>query len=90
MQFISIGYGNMVDAERVVAVVSPDSAPVKRLISDAKEHGRAVDVSCGRKTRAVIVTDSEHVILSALHVETIAARLGVSPEELNDVEEDES
>ena len=82
MKFISIGYGNMVAVNRVVAIVSPDSAPVKRLISDAKEHGRMVDVSCGRKTRSVIVTDSEHVILSALRVETIAPRLGLTPEEI--------
>ena len=87
MKFISIGYGNMVAADRVVALVSPDSAPVKRLISDAKEHGRTVDVSCGRKTRSVIVTDSEHVILSALQVETIAARLGVAPEDIPDDED---
>ncbi len=75
MKFISIGYGNMVAVERVVALVSPDSAPVKRLIQDAKEMGRIIDVSCGRKTRAVIITDSEHVILSALQSDTIAARL---------------
>ena len=87
MKFISIGYGNMVAADRVVAIVSPESAPVKRLITDAKEHGRTVDVSCGRKTRAVIITDSEHVILSALQAETIAARLGMSPEEMTDDEE---
>ena len=75
MKFISIGYGNMVAVERVVALVSPDSAPIKRLIQDAKEMGRIIDVSCGRKTRAVIVTDSEHVILSAIPVEKISARL---------------
>lgn len=75
MKFISIGYGNMVAAERIVALASPDSAPVKRLIQDAKEQGRVIDVSCGRRTRAVIITDSEHVILSALQTETIANRL---------------
>ncbi|MBR3965414.1 MAG: DUF370 domain-containing protein [Clostridia bacterium] len=75
MKFISIGYGNMVAVERVVALVSPDSAPVKRLIQDAKEMGRIIDVSCGRKTRSVIITDSEHVILSAIQSETVAARL---------------
>ena len=75
MKFISIGYGNMVAAERVVALVSPDSAPVKRLMQDAKDHGRVIDVSCGRRTRAVIITDSEHVILSAVQAETIANRL---------------
>ena len=75
MKFINIGFGNMVAAERVVAVVSPDSAPIKRLIQDAKDDGRVIDVTCGRKTRAVIITDSEHVILSAFQTETIADRL---------------
>ena len=75
MKFINIGYGNMVAAERMVALVSPDSAPIKRMMQDAKDDGRVIDVSCGRKTRAVIITDSEHVILSALQVETIANRL---------------
>ena len=66
MKFINIGYGNMVAAERIVALVSPDSAPIKRIIQDAKDAGRVIDVTCGRKTRAVIITDSDHVILSAL------------------------
>jgi regulator of extracellular matrix RemA (YlzA/DUF370 family) len=65
----------MVSAERVVAIASPDSAPIKRLVQDAKEDGRVIDASCGRKTRSVIVTDSEHVILSALQTETITHRL---------------
>ena len=78
MKFINIGYGNMVAAERVVTLVSPDSAPVKRLIQDAKDDGRIIDVTCGRKTRAVVITDSEHVILSALQTETIANRLNNS------------
>ena len=65
----------MVAADRVVAVVSPDSAPIKRLIQDAKDQGRTIDVSCGRRTRAVIITDSEHVMLSAIAAETIANRL---------------
>ncbi|MBR4872754.1 MAG: DUF370 domain-containing protein [Clostridia bacterium] len=75
MKFINVGFGNMVAAERVVAVASPDSAPVKRLIQDAKDDGRAIDVTCGRRTRSVIITDSEHVILSATQTETIANRL---------------
>ncbi len=75
MRFINIGYGNMVAAERIVTLVSPDSAPIKRLIQDAKDDGRVIDVTCGRKTRAVIITDSEHVILSAIQTETIANRL---------------
>ena len=75
MKFINIGFGNMVAANRMVALVSPDSAPVKRLIQDAKDEGRTIDVTCGRRTRAVIITDSEHVILSAIQAETIANRL---------------
>ena len=75
MKFINIGFGNMVAADRIVALVSPDSSPIKRLISDAKDDGRVIDVTCGRRTRAVIVTDSEHVILSAIQAETISNRL---------------
>ena len=75
MRFISIGYGNSIAVERMVALVSPESAPIKRLIQDAKEMGRIIDVSCGRKTRSVIITDSEHVILSALTTEKLSRRL---------------
>ena len=75
MKFINIGFGNMVASDRIVTIVSPDSAPIKRLIQDAKDDGRVIDVTCGRKTRAVIVTDSEHVILAAIQTETIANRL---------------
>ena len=75
MKFINIGFGNMVSANRIVAIAGPDSAPIKRLIQDAKDAGRVIDVSCGRKTRAVIITDSDHVILSALQVEKVATRL---------------
>ena len=81
MRFINIGFGNMVAAERVVTVVSPESAPVKRLMQDAKDAGRTIDVSCGRRTRSVIVTDSEHVILSAPQTETIANRLNGSDDQ---------
>ncbi len=75
MKFLNIGYGNMVAVDRIVTIASPDSAPIKRLIQDAKDDGRVIDVTCGRKTRAVIITDSEHVILSAIQTETIANRL---------------
>lgn len=88
MKFISIGYGNIVAADRVVALVSPDSAPVKRLVQDAREEGRVIDVSCGRRTRAVIITDSDHVILSAVQAETIANRL--DSEDSDDEEEERS
>jgi regulator of extracellular matrix RemA (YlzA/DUF370 family) len=75
MKFINVGFGNLVAADRVVALASPDSAPIKRLVQDARDTARVIDVTCGRRTRAVIVTDSEHVILSAIQTETIAARL---------------
>ena len=81
MKFINIGFGNMVAADKVVTIVSPDSAPIKRLIQDAKDAGRVIDVSCGRRTRAVIITDSEHVILSAIQSETIANRLDTDSED---------
>ena len=72
----------MVSAGRIVAIASPDSAPIKRLVSDAKDENRVIDVSCGRRTRSVIITDSEHVILSAIQAETIANRLA------NDIADD--
>ena len=77
MKFINIGFGNMVAADRIVTLVSPDSAPIKRLIQDAKDDGRVIDVTCGRRTRAVIITDSDHIILSAIQTETIAGRAAV-------------
>ncbi|MFA5561803.1 MAG: DUF370 domain-containing protein [Eubacteriales bacterium] len=75
MKFINIGFGNMVASHRVVAIAAPDSAPIKRLIADAREDDRVIDVTCGRRTRAVIITDSDHVILSAIQSETVAGRL---------------
>ena len=84
MKLINIGFGNMVAAERIVTVVSPESAPIKRIVQDAKESARAIDVSCGRRTKAVIITDSEHVILSALSPETIVGRLEGEAAEQND------
>ena len=78
MQMINIGYGNMVSAERIVAIVSPDAAPVRRLVQSAKEKGMLIDASCGRKTKAVIITDSDHIVLSAIQPETVVHRLGGS------------
>ena len=89
MRFINVGFGNMVAAERVVALASPDSAPIKRLIQDAKDAGRTIDVSCGRKTRAVIITDSEHVVLSAIEAKTIANRLDSGADTEEGTEDDE-
>lgn len=74
IKLINIGFGNIVCANRVVAIVSPESAPIKRIISDARERGDLVDATYGRRTRAVIITDSSHVILSAIQPETVAHR----------------
>jgi regulator of extracellular matrix RemA (YlzA/DUF370 family) len=90
MRFINVGFGNMVAAERIVVIAGPDSAPIKRLVQDAKEAGRVIDVTCGRRTRAVLLTDSEHVILSAIQSETISNRLDDSVDSGDDeVEDDE-
>ena len=75
MQLINIGFGNTVSANRIVAIVSPESAPIKRIVQEAKESGNAIDATCGRRTRAVIITDSGHIILSAVQPETVAGRL---------------
>lgn len=75
MKLINIGFGNMVSASRLVAVVSPESAPIKRMIQESKDKGNLIDATYGRKTRAVIVTDSDHVILSAIQPETVGNRL---------------
>ena len=88
-KFINIGFGNMVSAGRIIAIASPDSAPVKRLVQDAREDGRVIDVSCGRRTRSVIVTDSDHVILSAIQTETITNRLSSDEAYEADPEEEE-
>ncbi len=74
IKLINIGFGNIVSANRVIAIVSPESAPIKRIIADAREHGHLVDATYGRRTRAVLIMDSEHVILSAIQPETVAHR----------------
>ncbi|MBO5797449.1 MAG: DUF370 domain-containing protein [Clostridia bacterium] len=74
MKLINIGFGNMVSADRLVAIVSPESAPIKRIIQDAKDRGSLIDATYGRRTRAVLITDSEHVILSAVQPETVGHR----------------
>lgn len=81
MKMINIGFGNVICAERIIAVVSPDSAPVKRIIQEAKERTMLIDATYGRRTRAVLVMDSDHVVLSALQPETVAARLNERTEE---------
>ena len=74
MKFINAGYSNLIAAERIVLIAAPDSAPVKRLMQDAKDEGRAIDLTCGKRTRSVILTDTEHVILSALSPDRLEAR----------------
>ena len=86
MKLINIGFGNMVAAGRLVAIVSPESAPIKRIIQDAKERGTLIDATYGRRTRAVLVMDSEHVILSSVQPETVANRMGDSEEDTEDAE----
>ena len=88
LKMINIGFGNIVSAGRVVAIVAPDAAPVKRIVQDARERSVLVDATCGRRTRAVIVTDSGHIILSALLPETITHRLD-SKEIIAEDEEEE-
>jgi len=75
IKLINIGFGNIVSANRIVAIVSPESAPIKRVIQEARERGVLIDATYGRRTRAVIVTDSDHIILSAVQPETVAHRL---------------
>ena len=87
MQFINIGFDNLVSVQRLIAVVSPDSAPVKRLVQESRDRGMLIDATYGRKTASVLIMDSDHVVLSALAAERLAPRLGLSVEELT--EEDE-
>ena len=75
MQLVNIGFGNIVSANRIIAIVSPESAPIKRMVQEAKDKGTAIDATYGRRTRAVVITDSDHLILSALQPETVASRL---------------
>ena len=75
MKLVNIGFGNMVSANRMIAIVSPESAPIKRIMQDAKERGTLIDATHGRRTRAVIITDSDHIILTYLQAETLANRM---------------
>ena len=85
MKLINIGFGNMVNVSRIITIVSPESAPIKRLIGDAKEKGTLIDATHGRRTKAVIITDSEHIILTYLQAETLVSRM----EDTNEVKENE-
>ena len=86
MKFINVGFNNMINAERIIAVITSESAPAKRLIQEAKDSGRAIDCTCGRKTRCIVVMDSDHVILSAIQNETVSARITES-DDSTDAEE---
>ena len=88
MKLINVGFGNMVSSDRLVAIVSPESAPIKRMIQDARDRGMLIDATYGRRTRSVIITDSGHIILSAIQTETVAGRLGDKDTEII-LEEDE-
>lgn len=85
MKLINIGFGNIVSANRIIAIVSPESAPIKRIVQEAREKGLLVDATYGRRTRAVIITDSDHIVLSAVQPETVAHRLSTK----NDVDIEE-
>ena len=84
MELVNIGYGSMISASRLIAVVSPDSAPIKRLISEARDRSMLIDATFGRKTAAVLIMDSDHVILSGLSMEKLAPRFGVDPTVLDE------
>lgn len=89
IKLVNIGFGNIVSASRIVAIVSPDSAPIKRIITEARDRGVLVDATYGRRTRAVILTDSDHVILSAVQPETVANRLTSRPADTDEDDEEE-
>ena len=89
MKLVNIGFGNMVSASRMIAIVSPESAPIKRIIQDAKERGTLIDATHGRRTRAVIITDSDHIILTYLQSETLANRM-TEESVIDDEEEDDA
>ena len=86
MQLVNIGFGSLISVERLIAVVSPDSAPVKRLVQEARDRGMLIDATFGRKTASVFIMDSDHVVLSALPAEKLAPRLGVRLEDLTEEE----
>ena len=87
MQLVNIGFGNVVSANKIVSIVSPEAAPIKRLVQEAKDEKRAIDATCGRRTRAVLIMDSGHVILSSVQPETIAARLDKDIAKEDNIEE---
>ena len=89
MQFINIGFGNLISSERLVAIVSPDSAPIKRMVQESRERGMLIDATYGRKTASIFIMDSDHVILSAVQPETVANRVDSEEDGQEDMEDDE-
>lgn len=89
MAFFNIGFGNLVNADRVVAIVAPESAPVKRIVQEGKDRGMCIDATYGRRTKSVIVTDTDHVILSSLQVETLRGRISSSGKPENEKDDAE-
>lgn len=87
IKLINIGFGNIVSANRIIAIVSPESAPIKRIIQEARDAQRLIDATYGRRTRAVVVTDSDHVILSAVQPETVAHRIVDSDDDVEEIRE---
>ena len=85
MRLINIGFGNLISAQRLVAIVSPDSAPIKRMVQEARERGMLIDATYGRKTASVLIMDSDHIVLSAVSTEKLAEKLGVDPMEEEDL-----
>ncbi len=79
MELVNIGYGNLISARRLVALVSPDSAPIKRMVSEARDRSMLIDATFGRKTAAVLIMDSDHVVLSGIPLEKLAPRFGLDP-----------
>lgn len=88
MKLINVGFGNMVSAGRLISIVGPDSAPIKRMIQEARDAGRLIDATYGRRTRAVLLMDSDHIILSSLQPETVAARVGGKEPDSREEEEE--
>ena len=87
MQLVNIGFGNMVSASRLIAIVSPESAPIKRMVQEARDRGTLIDATYGRRTRSVLIMDNDHLVLSALQPDTVASRL--ESREAPEAEEDE-
>ncbi len=89
MKLINVGFGNMVSSDRLIAIVSPESAPIKRMIQDARDRGMLIDATYGRRTRAVLITDSDHIVLSAIQPETVGNRVAGKDVISGGAEEDE-